>query len=59
MNIRIGARFYAVHSIRGVEFGTIMGVSQPGEFLYPWVQVRFDGRCSVQHFPPHRLRVIG
>jgi len=59
MPIRVGARFYAVHSNRGVECGTIMGVSQPGEFLYPWVQVRFDGQAAVQYLSPRCMRIIG
>jgi hypothetical protein len=58
MDIRAGDRFYAIHSVRGMEFGTIMSVTEPGEFMDPFVQVRFDGGYSVEFFPRHVLRII-
>jgi hypothetical protein len=59
MVLHVGARFVAVHSIRGLEYGTIISAPQPGELMYPFVQIRFDHTPEVMYLPRRCLRVIG
>jgi len=43
LSFQAGDRFAARHSIHGLRLGIVMRVSAPGEFVYPQVQVRWDG----------------